>query len=196
MGSLACLHRPIVRLIIRKMFVMKHLLLVAMAAVILVSATFAQQEAAKPDADHQKLNYFVGNWTTEGHMKPGLMGRGGKLTITENTVWMDGGFFIITHSTVDAGAMGTSTEIAVMGYDSDEKIYTYDEFSSTGEVTRSKGTFKNDTWTWMNDMKMGSQTVKGRYTVKVLSPTSYSYKFEMSDGDKWNLVMDGKSVKK
>ena len=45
-------------------------------------------------------------------------------------------------------------------------------------------------------MKMGPQSVKARFTQKVLSPTAYSYKFEMSPGGtNWNLVMDGKSTK-
>lgn len=38
--------------------------------------------------------------------------------------------------------------------------------------------------------------MKGRFTMKVLSPTSYSFKYEMSqDGTTWNTVMDGKSTK-
>ena len=46
-------------------------------------------------------------------------------------------------------------------------------------------------------MKMGPQTVKGKFTQKILSPTSYSFKFEMSmDGTTWNLIMDGKATKK
>ena len=44
---------------------------------------------------------------------------------------------------------------------------------------------------------MGGQTIKGRYTMKVLSPTSYTFKYEMSkDGTNWTTVMDGKSTKK
>lgn len=45
-------------------------------------------------------------------------------------------------------------------------------------------------------MKMGPQTMKGRYSMKILSPTSYTYKFEMSpDGTKWDTVMEGKATK-
>lgn len=46
-------------------------------------------------------------------------------------------------------------------------------------------------------MKMGPQTMKGRFSEKILSPTSYNFKFEMStDGTTWNTVMDGKATKK
>ena len=41
-----------------------------------------------------------------------------------------------------------------------------------------------DTWTWTNDQKMGDMTMKGRFTMKVTSPTSYNFMYEMSqDGN-------------
>jgi hypothetical protein len=44
---------------------------------------------------------------------------------------------------------------------------------------------------------MGSQTIKGRLTIKVLSATAYNFKFEMSpDGTTWNTVLEGKDTKK
>jgi hypothetical protein len=37
----------------------------------------------------------------------------------------------------------------------------------------------------------------GRFTMKVLSPTSYTMKFELSpDGKDWNVAMEGKATKK
>jgi hypothetical protein len=65
-----------------------------------------------------------------------------------------------------------------------------------GEVTHSPGELSGDLWTFTNDMKMGPQTMKGRWTMKVTSPTSYDFKYEMSqDGTKWEAVMDGKATK-
>jgi hypothetical protein len=65
-----------------------------------------------------------------------------------------------------------------------------------GEAVHSKATVDGDTWTWVNEMKMGPQTIKGRFTMKILSPTSYGYTFEMSsDGTTWRLIMDGKETK-
>jgi hypothetical protein len=55
---------------------------------------------------------------------------------------------------------------------------------------------EGDTWTWLNDAKMGSQMMKGRFTMMILSPTTYSFKFEVSqDGATWNTVMEGKETK-
>jgi hypothetical protein len=93
--------------------------------------------------------------------------------------------------------MGNATGTAYMGYNSDDKMYTYDAFSSMGENIHSKGTLDGDTWNWANEMKMGPQTMKARYTMKILSATSYTFKFEMSqDGTKWDTMMEGKATKK
>ena len=38
--------------------------------------------------------------------------------------------------------------------------------------------------------------MKGRFTMKIASPTSYTFMSEMSeDGTKWSTVMDGKATK-
>ena len=163
--------------------------------VLLLTTVFGQEQAPKPGPELQKLNYFIGSWTSEGDMKPGPMGPGGKVSIKDDASWMDGGFFVVFRSTLKS-AMGDGTAIAFMGYDPQEKLYTYDEFNSAGQAVHSKGTLDADTLTWINEMKMGPPTVKARFTQKMVSPTLYSYKFEMSpDGTNWNLVMEGKATK-
>ena len=158
------------------------------------TAALAQMGPPKPGPELKKLDYFLGTWTSDGDMKPGPMGPGGKFTSSGHGEWMDGGFFLVIHS--EFKGMGNATGTAYMGYNPDEKVYTYDEFNSMGENIHSKGTVDGDTWGWNNDMKMGPQTMKARYTMKILSPTSYTFKFEVSpDGTKWDTVMDGKATK-
>jgi hypothetical protein len=66
-----------------------------------------------------------------------------------------------------------------------------------GQANHSEGTINGDTWTWNSDENMGGQTFKGRFTMKVQTPTSYAYKFEMSqDGTNWMTAMEGKATKK
>ncbi len=165
--------------------------------IFLVATTaFAQMEAPKPGPEVKKLDYFVGHWTSEGNVKPGPMGPGGVFKSDDNAEWMDGGFFVVLHSKYSGGGMPSGTGTSYMGYDPNDKVYTYDEFNSAGEATHSKATVEGDTWTWINEMKMGAMTMKGRFTMKILSPTAYSYKFEVSaDGTNWMLFMDGKETK-
>jgi hypothetical protein len=124
------------------------------------------------------------------------MGPGGKVTGTTHTEWMPGGFFIVLHSTGDMAGMGKFTSTAYLGYNPEDKVYTYDEFSSTGEHVSAKGTVEGDTWTWTSEDKMGGKVMKGRFTEKIVSPTSYDYKFEASiDGGDYTTFMEGKATK-
>jgi len=155
-----------------------------------------QMEIPTPAPELKKLDYFVGTWTAEGDIKPGPMGPGGKFKGTNHVKWMDGAFFLVTDSEFN-GAMGKGTETAYMGYDSSEKVYTYDSFNSLGETDHAKGNVDGDAWIWQSETRMGPQTMKGRLTIHVLSPTTYSFKFEMSpDGTIWNTVLEGKDTKK
>lgn len=156
----------------------------------------AQMQAPQPASETKNLSYFVGSWTVDGDLKPGPMGPGGKITGTETWDWMDGHFFIVSHSTM-SGVMGNGTGLAVMGYNTDDKKYTYNEFDSEGQAENATGTFDGTTWSWTSDEHMGGQTMKGRYTAKEVSPTTYSFKFELSpDGSNWTTVMDGTATKK
>jgi len=160
------------------------------------SSAFAQMEIPKPGPEVKKLDYFVGHWNSEADVKPGPMGPGGKYHADDHMEWMEGGFFVVLHSKFNGAGFGPGSSTAYMGYDPQEKVYTYDEFNSMGEATHSKATVEGDTWTWTNDWKMGAQTMKGRFTMKILSPTAYSYKYEASsDGTNWALWMEGKETK-
>ncbi|MGA7560114.1 MAG: DUF1579 family protein [Terriglobales bacterium] len=163
---------------------------------LLAGAAFAQSAMPKPGPEVKKLDYFTGHWTSEADVKPGPEGPGGKYHSDDHMEWMEGGFFVVIHAKFNGGGFGPGSSTAYMGYDPQEKVYTYDEFNSMGEATHSKGTVDGDTWTWVNEWKMGAKTMKGRYTEKILSPTAYSYKYEASsDGTNWTLWMDGKETK-
>jgi hypothetical protein len=168
-----------------------------MAVCLLCSAALAQMEAPpKPGPELKKLDVLAGSWTLDGDMKAGPMGPGGKVVEHDKCAWMEGGFYLVCHSDYKT-SMGDGVGISVLGYSTDDKVYTYREFNSQGEFDDSKGTIDGDTWSWTNDLKMGGMTMKGRYTMKILSPTSYNFGYEVSqDGTKWMPVMEGKATKK
>jgi len=160
-----------------------------------VLAAQAQMQMPKPGPELKKLDYFAGTWKLDGDVKPGPMGPGGKTTGTEHNKWMDGGFFLESHNEYTS-PMGNSTGVYFLGFDVNDKVYTYDEFDSMGEAVHAKGTVDGNTWTWTSEEKMNGQLMKGRFTVKIVSPTSYTFKFEMSqDGSNWMPVMDGTATK-
>lgn len=174
---------------------MKTVATIFAAWLVLAAAAPAQTEMPKPGPEHKKLDIFAGSWSLEGDMKPGPMGPGGKMTENQKCEWMEGGFFLVCHSEVKS-SMGNGFGISILGYSADDKSYTYREFNSWGEFTDSKGSVDGDTWTWTSDEKMGGMIMKGRFTMKILSPTSYNFTFEMSqEGAKWTTVIDGKATK-
>lgn len=173
-------------------------LAIASVMILVCAALVAAQNpppAPTPAPEIKKLDYFAGNWKSEGDMKPSSFGPGGKFTATEHNEWMDGGFFLLTHGN-ETTPMGSGTGMGVFGYDTNEKVYTFHEFNSMGESVHAKGTLAGDTWTWTNEEKMQGKTMRGRYTVKTISPTSYTFKFEMApEGGDWSTIMEGKATK-
>ena len=152
--------------------------------------------APKPGPELRKYDYFVGTWTEEGEIKPGMMGPGGKFTGTDRVEWMEGGFFLIGHGE-GTSSTGTDKGISFWGYDTERKVYTFSEFNSNGESITATGTVDGDTWTWTNESTMGGKVWKTRYIVKQLSPTSYTFKLDMQpEGGQWATAFEGKATKK
>ena len=169
------------------------------SAVILCTAAAYAQMPTKPGPEVKKLDYFVGTWTVDGTVAQGPWGQGGKFTSTETTEWMPGNFFTEAHSDfkMPPEVGGEGKETSIMGYDTDQNVYIYDAFNSQGRRENSKGTLSNDTWTWTSSQNYGGQEIQQKMTIKILSPTSYSLKFEVSlDGTNWMTFMDGKATKK
>jgi hypothetical protein len=169
------------------------------ASLLLLAASATAQMATKPGPELKKLDYFIGSWTTEGIIGQGPWGMGGKFSSTDTTEWMPGNFFAVGHADFkmppELGGDGKATSF--MGYDTDENVYTYDSFNSQGRREISKGTFKDDTWTWNSSQNYAGQEIKTKLTLKIVSPTAYNMKLEVSvDGTTWIPFMDGKVTKK
>jgi Protein of unknown function (DUF1579) len=174
---------------------MKHAAIIVAFCVGFALIASAQMEMPKPGPEHKKLDMFAGTWTLTGDMKPGPMGPGGKMVENETCAWMEGNYFLECHSKYET-AMGNGTGVSYLGYSFDDKAYTYREFNSMGEFDDARGTWEGDSIVWTSDEHMGGKTSKGRFTMSLLAPTSYTFKFEMSpDGNTWNTVMDGKATK-
>jgi Protein of unknown function (DUF1579) len=166
---------------------------------VLVAVSASAQMASKPSPEANKLAYFVGSWTTDGAIAQGPWGAGGKFSASGSTEWMPGNFFIVGHSDfkmpAELGGDGQST--IFMGFDTERNVYTYDAFSSQGRRETAKGTLAADAWTWTSSQTYGGQEIQQRRTIKILSPTSYTMKFEVSmDGVDWMPFMDCKATKK
>jgi uncharacterized protein DUF1579 len=157
----------------------------------------APAEKPKPGPEHKKLGYFVGKWTADVEIKPNAFMPGGKMTSQDTCEWFEGGFAVICRS-AGKSPMGPTKSIGIMGYSAEEKIYTYYGLDNSPMVMASvpRGTVQGGTWVYDDETKMGGKSVKSRYTIKEMSPTSYTFKWEtMGDDGAWQTVMEGKSTK-
>jgi hypothetical protein len=176
---------------------MKRAGIILAAAAALTVAALAQEAAPKPGPEIKKLEVMAGVWSVEGDVKPNPMGAGGKMSEEEKCDWMDGNFFLVCHTDFKSANFGNGAALSIFGYSPADKAYTYREFNSWGEFEDSQGTVDGDTWTWTNEEKMGDKMMKGRFTMKFTSSSSYSFTYELSpDGAKWTTVVDGKGSKK
>jgi hypothetical protein len=151
----------------------------------------------KPGPEHQRLSYFVGKWVTEGEVKPGPIGPGGKISSNDTCEWFDGRFSVVCRGD---GKMpsGPAKNLGILSYSTEEKVYTYYgiDNSPMTMMQAARGSVKGDTWTYTDEGMMGGQKIKSRVTIKELSPTAYTFKMEMAGPDgKWAPVMESKSTK-
>ena len=156
----------------------------------------SKMEMPKPGPEVKKLSYFVGTWKNEGDMKENPFGMpSGKFAGTDKCEWFTGGYHVVCHST-GKGPMGSVHGLGILSYKQEDKVYTYYGIDNMGFAEESKGKVDGNNWVYTADEKMGGKTFHGRYTITIASPDSYSYKYETSeDGQKWNLVMEGKATK-
>lgn len=158
----------------------------------------AEPQKPKPDPEYQRLHYFVGDWQIEWETLPGPMtGPGGKVTVTDHSEML-GDFFVVSHR---EGRRPGGKEIGILGYDSEQKVYTYEGFGDDGDVARATATISGDTWVLLapaiNPCRQGGDKVKERFTLKEVSPTSYTFISEISmDGGPWTKIEQGKATKK
>jgi hypothetical protein len=173
-----------------------------LAALTLASAAGAQVAAAqgqepKPGPEHKRLAFYVGKWSTEGEVKSGPMGPGGTMKSTDTCEWFEGRFSVVCRYE-GTGPTGPSKGIGILGYNPEEKVYTYYgvDNSSMNMASVPKGTVTGDTWTYTDEGTMGGKKFKTRVTIKEVSPTQQSFRMEMQGPDgRWMPMVESKSTK-
>jgi len=153
--------------------------------------------APQPSPEQQKLGYFVGDWTSKGDVRTNPFMPAGPFTSTDHCEWFEGGFSVVCH-TDGKGPMGAMKGIGIMGYSTEEKVYTYYGLDSSpmAMTTVPRGKVTGKDWVYDDESTMGGKKIKNRYTMTELSPTEYTFRWQMAGEDgAWTTVMEGKSTK-
>jgi hypothetical protein len=172
--------------------------LAVILTVMLASASSTRAQTSQPthkaSSELQKEgDYYVGNWKLTGETKTSPFGPGGgKFESSERLEWMPGGFFLLARSYEGEKWTG----LTIIGYDENKKILTHTAYNARGEIEVMEGTEQGDTEIWSQDGKVDGKPVKQRLTIKRVSPTLYTFKFEMAPrGADWSLVYEGQGTK-
>jgi hypothetical protein len=163
--------------------------------VLLPGAALAQSSSGTPtpSPELKKQEFFVGNWKLVGETTQSPFGPGGqKFESTEELEWMPGEFFLVAHSYSE----GKLANMTVIGYDTEQKVFTHTSYNSTGETELWKGTAEDGVWTWTRDRKIKGKPGEERLTIHQISPTSYSFIVELApEGGTWSTVAKGTGTK-
>jgi hypothetical protein len=86
--------------------------------------------------------------------------------------------------------------LTVVGYDENRKVFTHTSYGATREVETMEGAAQDDTETWSGQRNLAGKPIRQRFTIKKLSPTLYTFTFEMAPPNaNWSLVYEGRAVK-
>jgi hypothetical protein len=175
----------------------KRIIVSVAACVLLLGVSMraqAPQGPPKPGPEVKRLAYFVGNWKEEG--KSTAHGMAGPVSSTQKWEWVSGGFFIVGHSD-NKSPVGEFKIMAVLGYDPETKMYTYNAFDSWGELITAKGNVSGDTWTWITETVMQGKPMETRLTEKEVSKTQYTSEYESSTdgGNTWTSDLESTFTK-
>ena len=129
-------------------------------------------------------------------MKASPLGPAGKVTGSEACEAFTGGFHVVCRSE-SKGPMGPMKGIGLLGYNAEEKMFTYFGIDSFGTGDVAKGTMQGaDTWVYTSDSKMGGKPMKSRYTIRKAGADAYTFTWELSvDGAPFTLVMEGRDAR-
>jgi hypothetical protein len=166
----------------------------ALALLVCTTIAFAQAPTAppKPGPEVKKMAAMVGNWTSTYEEKPVMGMPAGKGTSTTSCVWTAGGFGVSCTEKLDMGAMGKTTSVSLMAYDSEAKNYFHSEVDSAGEAFSARGVINGDTWVFDSDATMQGKPVHFRFTAKYNTKDTCEIKFEMGpDANSMQVALVG-----
>jgi hypothetical protein len=172
---------------------------IAIITLVLSSLAIAQApQQSSPSGvlpQHQRMGYFLGDWTASGTSKISPKSPAAPFTLKEHGDWVTDGYFLETKTAIQSD-LGRVNSVRVMGYNVEDKVYTYNVYNSLGEHQLAIGHLNGNTWTWDSAEKLNGVAIKGRYTIVETGPDTFTFKSEVADPKGgWATVMEGKATR-
>lgn len=165
------------------------------AAAVAQSPMAQSQAAPAPSQQQLAMGYFGGPWKITGTTRISPTSPPVAFTSTATGEWVPGNYFLeikyVTH-----GPLGDVHVVRMMEYNSDEQVYTYNEYNSLGEHVLGVGKIVGQKWVWKTTKKLNGVVTKGRYIATFVTKDAYSIKSEVQKpGGGWLTVTEGTATR-
>src|SRR5262249_56355802 len=106
--------------------------------------------SARPVAELERLNVFIGRWLTEGETVPPRDEPAERIVASDIYQWVPGGQFVMHPAygrigTIDVGGL------EVIGYDASTGQFQTHFFDGHGNMERQTLSCRNGVWTWLGN---------------------------------------------
>jgi hypothetical protein len=172
--------------------------LVAVAVLLLVAGATLRAQASKPYPELNKLEPFIGDWTSAGEDKATPLGPAGKTTGKSLCKWILHGFVLECEYSYTDGSGHKITGREFDGYDPLAKTFQARWFENDGSYTTGAYTPNGNVIVFLGTVTNATKKWELRQTYTYAPDfKSYTYKAEISiDGGKtWTLANEGKGAK-
>jgi hypothetical protein len=154
------------------------------------ASTRSKPQSAERHPALDRLDAFVGNWRTEGEIKPGSSGPSGKLVGTDTYEWLPGRFFLVHRVDVHMGDEKVDSIEIIGGYDPPSQTYPMQSFDHQGNSTVMQARVTEDgVWTFASE----SMRFTGGFGD---GGNIFTGEWQQRDGSKWLPWMTLKLTKK
>lgn len=145
------------------------------------SATYAA-----PDAEHERLDAFVGKWHMEGQQLSGPAGPAAPISAIQTYEWLPGGQFLVHRFEGHVGNAPAAC-IEVIGFEPERRCYRAHTFYNNGQTNVWDIEHRDGQWRTLGDFNASGRQMKVRCTTTFADDgkTMNGTWEHSSDGSSW-----------
>jgi hypothetical protein len=173
-----------------------HRALAVLSVALALPALGAEPKGPPPPSPEQRrMGWMVGKWKGTATVKENPFMPAGTMQTSDDCAWFEGKYAVVCRGSAK-GPMGPMKSMGLMGWNAEEKTYTYYALDSapSASLAVARGTLKGSTWTFVDEQRMEGKLVKSRYVMVEKGKDAYDFRWEVQGADgSWTPVMEGTS---
>jgi hypothetical protein len=154
------------------------------------STVVIRHEPQKRSAEHERLEPYVGAWTTTGRAFETPLGPEGTLEVTDTFEWLSGGQFLVHRLDGHLDDKEISC-IEMFWYDAANEVFAIQTYYNNGTMNAWLFAEEEGAWVRTGEWAVEDVTMKARLTSRFTDPDTIEGKWEYSeDGRTWNVFWE------